>query len=160
MNKVSWAAIISDHMMKQIIKHSAKSPMSTATCVVQLLVASFKVTLEEISESSLLVHVVDISHILSQQQIDAVDKVLSELDVAAIPQLIVSNKVGLDAFIGYKVLVFFGQRHSTSTTPCFTALLSELKQFHPCSLESLRYIAVISKLLMDTLGYLKPRFGS
>ncbi|KAF9619385.1 hypothetical protein IFM89_006572 [Coptis chinensis] len=72
------------------------------------LVAAFRATLEEISESSLLVHVVDISHPLSQQQIDAVDKVLSELDVAAIPQLIVWNKVGLNVFFfGYKVMVFF-----------------------------------------------------
>ncbi|KAF9586829.1 hypothetical protein IFM89_039957 [Coptis chinensis] len=37
MNKVSWATTISSHMMKQIRKHSAKSPMSTGTCVVQLL---------------------------------------------------------------------------------------------------------------------------
>ncbi|KAF5203997.1 Gtpase hflx [Thalictrum thalictroides] len=57
------------------------------------LVAAFRATLEEISESSLLVHVVDISHPLAQQQIDAVNKVLSELDVAAIPQLMVWNKV-------------------------------------------------------------------
>ncbi|KAI3864711.1 hypothetical protein MKW92_011629 [Papaver armeniacum] len=57
------------------------------------LVAAFRATLEEISESSLLVHVVDISHPLAQQQIDAVDKVLSELDVSSIPKLIVWNKV-------------------------------------------------------------------
>ncbi|XP_058086924.1 uncharacterized protein LOC131233997 isoform X3 [Magnolia sinica] len=58
------------------------------------LVAAFRATLEEISESSLLVHVVDISHPLAQQQLDAVDKVLSELDVASIPKLMVWNKVG------------------------------------------------------------------
>ncbi|KAF7817600.1 GTPase HflX [Senna tora] len=57
------------------------------------LVAAFRATLEEISESSLLVHVVDISHPLSEQQIDAVDKVLSELDVLSIPRLMVWNKV-------------------------------------------------------------------
>ncbi|XP_043709943.1 GTPase HflX [Telopea speciosissima] len=57
------------------------------------LVAAFRATLEEISESSLLVHVVDISHPLAQQQIDAVEKVLSELDVASIPKLMVWNKV-------------------------------------------------------------------
>ncbi|XP_058086923.1 uncharacterized protein LOC131233997 isoform X2 [Magnolia sinica] len=57
------------------------------------LVAAFRATLEEISESSLLVHVVDISHPLAQQQLDAVDKVLSELDVASIPKLMVWNKV-------------------------------------------------------------------
>ncbi|KAI8018872.1 GTPase HflX, partial [Camellia lanceoleosa] len=52
------------------------------------LVAAFRATLEEISESSLLVYVVDISHPLAEQQIDAVDKVLSELDVASIPKLV------------------------------------------------------------------------
>ncbi|XP_074368082.1 uncharacterized protein LOC141708376 isoform X2 [Apium graveolens] len=57
------------------------------------LVAAFRATLEEIAESSLMVHVVDISHPLAEQQIDAVDKVLSELDTSSIPKLIVWNKV-------------------------------------------------------------------
>ncbi|KDP38559.1 hypothetical protein JCGZ_04484 [Jatropha curcas] len=57
------------------------------------LVAAFRATLEEIAESSLLVHVVDISHPLAEQQIDAVDRVLSELDVSSIPKLMVWNKV-------------------------------------------------------------------
>ncbi|KAB5568204.1 hypothetical protein DKX38_001997 [Salix brachista] len=57
------------------------------------LVAAFRATLEEISESSLLVHVVDISHPLVEQQVHAVDKVLSELDVSSIPRLMVWNKV-------------------------------------------------------------------
>ncbi|KAL4199794.1 hypothetical protein AMTRI_Chr03g53020 [Amborella trichopoda] len=57
------------------------------------LVAAFRATLEEISESSLLVHVVDISHPLAQQETWAVDKILSELDVASIPKLVVWNKV-------------------------------------------------------------------
>ncbi|CAL1384139.1 unnamed protein product [Linum trigynum] len=57
------------------------------------LVAAFRATLEEISESALMVHVVDISHPLAEQQIDAVDKVLSELDVSSIPKLMVWNKV-------------------------------------------------------------------
>ncbi|KAG6493625.1 hypothetical protein ZIOFF_048618 [Zingiber officinale] len=56
-------------------------------------VAAFRATLEEISESSLIVHVVDISHPLANQQIDAVNKVLQELDVALIPKLIVWNKI-------------------------------------------------------------------
>ncbi|XP_042417956.1 GTPase HflX-like [Zingiber officinale] len=58
-----------------------------------MLVAAFRATLEEISESSLIVHVVDISHPLANQQIDAVNKVLQELDVALIPKLIVWNKI-------------------------------------------------------------------
>ncbi|KAM5564978.1 hypothetical protein ABKV19_019156 [Rosa sericea] len=57
------------------------------------VVAAFRATLEEISESALLVHVVDISHPLAEQQIEAVDRVLSELDVSSIPRLMVWNKV-------------------------------------------------------------------
>ncbi|KAL3505330.1 hypothetical protein ACH5RR_035171 [Cinchona calisaya] len=57
------------------------------------LVAAFRATLEEISESSLLVHVVDISHPLAEQQIEAVEKVLTELDATSIPKLLVWNKV-------------------------------------------------------------------
>lgn len=57
------------------------------------LVAAFRATLEEISESSLLVHVVDISHPLAEQQIEAVENVLSELDAKSIPKIMVWNKV-------------------------------------------------------------------
>nr|GEU68468.1 GTPase HflX [Tanacetum cinerariifolium] len=57
------------------------------------LVAAFRATLEEISESSLLVHVIDISHPLAEQQIEAVEKVLSEFDSTSIPKLMVWNKV-------------------------------------------------------------------
>ncbi|KAB8115742.1 hypothetical protein EE612_056446 [Oryza sativa] len=58
-----------------------------------MLVAAFRATLEEISESSVIVHLVDISHPLAQQQIDAVDKVLKELDIESIPKLVVWNKI-------------------------------------------------------------------
>ncbi|KAL5204749.1 hypothetical protein ABZP36_009620 [Zizania latifolia] len=58
-----------------------------------MLVAAFRATLEEISESSVIVHLVDISHPLAQQQIDAVDKVLKELDIVSIPKLVVWNKI-------------------------------------------------------------------
>lgn len=58
-----------------------------------MLVAAFRATLEEISESSIIVHLVDISHPLAQQQIDAVDKVLKELDIDSITKLVVWNKI-------------------------------------------------------------------
>ncbi|KAM3304622.1 GTPase HflX [Capsicum chacoense] len=57
------------------------------------LVAAFRATLEEIAESSILVHVVDISHPLAEQQMEAVEKVLSELDTSSIPKLMLWNKV-------------------------------------------------------------------
>ncbi|KAK9810057.1 hypothetical protein WJX72_004066 [[Myrmecia] bisecta] len=57
------------------------------------LVAAFRATLEEISDASLLLHVVDVSHPNAAAQTQAVIKVLSELDVGAIPLVTVWNKV-------------------------------------------------------------------
>ncbi|KAL2609080.1 hypothetical protein R1flu_027653 [Riccia fluitans] len=57
------------------------------------LVAAFRATLEEITDSSLLVHVVDISHPMAQQQVSAVKSVLADLDVHHIPLLTVWNKI-------------------------------------------------------------------
>ncbi|KAJ3697519.1 hypothetical protein LUZ61_001224 [Rhynchospora tenuis] len=58
-----------------------------------MLVAAFRATLEEIEESSLIVHLVDISHPLAQQQIEAVEEVLKDLEVESIPKLTVWNKI-------------------------------------------------------------------
>lgn len=57
------------------------------------LVESFKATLEEVVEADLLVHVVDASHPQAQEQIDAVNAVLSEIDAGDKPVLMVFNKV-------------------------------------------------------------------
>ncbi|KAG6552282.1 hypothetical protein Mapa_006135 [Marchantia paleacea] len=57
------------------------------------LVAAFRATLEEITDSSILVHMVDISHPMAEQQMEAVDNVLAELDVNHIPLLTVWNKI-------------------------------------------------------------------
>ena len=56
------------------------------------LVVAFRATLEEISDSDLLVHVVDASSPQAQQQIESVDKILADLDLNEIPCLIVLNK--------------------------------------------------------------------
>ena len=59
------------------------------------LVAAFRATLEEISDSDLLVHVVDASNPAALQQIASVDKILTELKLNEIPQIIVLNKTDL-----------------------------------------------------------------
>ena len=51
-----------------------------------------------------LIIFVNCSHPLAEQQINAVDKVLSELDVSPIPKLIVWNKVLVNIFVGFSVL--------------------------------------------------------
>ncbi len=56
------------------------------------LVAAFRATLEEVTESDLLVHVVDASHADWRDQIAAVNTVLKELDAADKPVVFAVNK--------------------------------------------------------------------
>ncbi len=61
------------------------------------LVDSFKSTLDEVRDADLLVHVVDVSHPNFEEQIDVVDKTLTEVCGAGDkPQILVFNKI--DAF--------------------------------------------------------------
>ncbi len=60
------------------------------------LVESFKSTLDEVRESDLLVHIVDISHPGFEEQIRVVDETLKELGSAEKPAIIIFNKI--DAF--------------------------------------------------------------
>jgi GTP-binding protein HflX len=57
------------------------------------LVASFKSTLEEAREADLLLHVVDITHPLFEEQVTVVRQVLEELEINDRPTLHVFNKV-------------------------------------------------------------------
>jgi GTP-binding protein HflX len=60
------------------------------------LVESFKSTLDEVRESDILLHVVDISHPNFEEQIDIVNQTLHEIDARDKPTYIVFNKI--DAF--------------------------------------------------------------
>jgi len=60
------------------------------------LVESFKSTLDEVRESDLLVHVVDISHPGFEEQIEIVNETLRDLGSADKPSIIIFNKI--DAF--------------------------------------------------------------
>lgn len=59
------------------------------------LVASFKSTLEEAQDADMLIHVIDISHPLFRQQMQTVQQVLEELNIADKPRLNVFNKIDL-----------------------------------------------------------------
>ncbi len=59
------------------------------------LVASFRATLEEVTEADVLIHVADASHLNLESQIAAVDEVLEELDAGDKPQLMAFNKQDL-----------------------------------------------------------------
>jgi len=59
------------------------------------LVAAFRATLEEIEESDILVHVVDVSQVDYKEKMEAVLEVLSELNVLDKPIITVLNKIDL-----------------------------------------------------------------
>ncbi|MEO8650053.1 MAG: GTPase HflX [Acidobacteriota bacterium] len=61
----------------------------------ETLVAAFRATLEEISDSDLLVHLVDASNPRAAHQIDSVNKILADLGLDQIPQIVVLNKSDL-----------------------------------------------------------------
>ena len=56
------------------------------------LLGSFRATFDELQESDLLVHLVDISNPFFEEHIDTVERILMELDLNHIPRLLVFNK--------------------------------------------------------------------
>ena len=56
------------------------------------LLSAFRATLEEIGDSRLLIHLVDISNPRWPQQIQSVERILEELKVAQIPTILALNK--------------------------------------------------------------------
>jgi GTP-binding protein HflX len=62
------------------------------------LVESFKSTLDEVRESDLLIHVIDISHPGFEEQIRVVDSTLRELGTAEKPVLMVFNKTDIFSY--------------------------------------------------------------
>ena len=59
------------------------------------LLSAFRATLEEISESSLLIHAVDVSNPRWPQQVQSVKRILADLKFADIPSLLALNKIDL-----------------------------------------------------------------
>ncbi|HEY0730424.1 MAG TPA: hypothetical protein VGD38_20230, partial [Pyrinomonadaceae bacterium] len=59
------------------------------------LLSAFRATLEEISDSSLLIHAVDVSNPRWVQQVQSVKRILAELKLADIPTILALNKSDL-----------------------------------------------------------------
>jgi len=59
------------------------------------LIAAFRATLEEIADSNLLIHLVDASNPRWMQQVESVERILSDLELGQIPRLVVFNKADL-----------------------------------------------------------------
>ncbi len=67
------------------------------------LLQAFAATLEELQEADLLVHVIDLSNPCFREQIQVVDDLLRELELADIPCLKVFNKIDRDG-VGEQLL--------------------------------------------------------
>jgi GTP-binding protein HflX len=59
------------------------------------IVAAFRATLEEIEESSVILHVLDITHPNAPEQADVVDDILRGMKVGDLPRVMVYNKIDL-----------------------------------------------------------------
>lgn len=157
MNKLSKSEIFAENKLfatldttvrKVVIKNLPFLLSDTVGFIRKLphqLVESFKSTLDEVRESDLLVHVVDISNQNFEEQIEIVDKTIMEIGAEAKPQLIVFNKI--DAFT-------YVQKEEDDLTP-FTKenmSLENLKQTWMGKLnkESI-FISALDKINFDDL---------
>jgi GTP-binding protein HflX len=68
------------------------------------LVAAFRATLEEISDSDVLLHIVDASNPRAMAQIASVEKILADLEYDKIPHLTVLNKIDMLTAAGAETL--------------------------------------------------------
>ena len=59
------------------------------------LLASFRATLEEMAEATVLLHVVDISHPNAPEHVEVVEGILAELDLTEKPRILALNKADL-----------------------------------------------------------------
>lgn len=59
------------------------------------LVAAFRATLEEVNEADLILHVVDASSPMREEQIEVVDRILNDLGAGGKPQIMLFNKKDL-----------------------------------------------------------------
>ena len=95
------------------------------------LIAAFKATLEELEEADVLVHVVDASHPGLEEQMAAVESLLTELELTGRPSIVALNKVDrLDADVALEALVdrFDGVAISARTGAGVDRLLDRIAQ--------------------------------
>ena len=95
------------------------------------LVAAFKATLEELEEADVLLHVVDASHPGLDEQMEAVESLLGELELGERPTIVALNKVdrlAADAALDALVDRFDGVAVSARTGEGMDALLDRIER--------------------------------
>jgi GTP-binding protein HflX len=93
------------------------------------LIAAFRATLEELEDSDLLIHVVDISNPRFPHQIAAVERILEELHLDSIPAMTVLNKQDLVApeTVGKLAKRWHGLPISANDSSTFSHLLESIE---------------------------------
>jgi GTP-binding protein HflX len=93
------------------------------------LLGAFRATLDEMQDADLILHVVDISNPRFEQQMESVDKLLTEIGLDHIPRLVVLNKVDLVNRFWAKALArrFRGVYCSAINPNTFGDLLKEIE---------------------------------
>ena len=94
------------------------------------LMGAFKATLEELEDADLLLHVVDLSNPRFEEQMGAVEKILTDLELHRIPRLLVFNKIDLvpDEEISPLCRRFAAIPVSARDRASFVPLLQELER--------------------------------
>jgi len=95
------------------------------------LVAAFKATLEELEEADVLLHVVDASHPALEEQMEAVESLLGELELGRRPTVVALNKVDRlepGAALGALVDRFDGVAVSARTGEGMAALVDRIER--------------------------------
>jgi len=95
------------------------------------LVAAFKATLEELEEADVLLHVVDASHPALEEQMEAVESLLGELELGRRPTVVALNKVDRlepGAALGALVERFDGVAVSARTGEGMDALVDRIER--------------------------------
>jgi len=103
------------------------------------LVESFKSTLNEITESDLILHIVDVSHPNFDDHIDSVNQILEQIKCAEKPSLLVYNKVDklneeeLENFKfkeNGEINLFISAQNKINIDELKTKLYSEVRKIH------------------------------
>lgn len=108
LNTLSQADVLADNMLfttldpvtrRVFLSHGHEILLTDTVGFIQKLppavIAAFRATLEELSEATLLLHVVDITHEKAAEQCDTVETTLQDLGVAEKPRITALNKVDL-----------------------------------------------------------------
>jgi GTP-binding protein HflX len=86
------------------------------------LVAAFRATLEELTDSDVIVHVVDINHQNAAGQVEVVDNLLKDLGVENKPRVLALNKI--DLLLEHKQTAELFEQHSRQLSPTVGVTIS------------------------------------